>query len=376
MLIMTTGVLQAQIRTAADEDVDADGPLNDIAFFAANNLNLSVKSLDDVFAAGGDVAVDGVQADKLYLAGGDVTITDIALRDLIAAGGDVNFISGAVTDDVVAAGGDINLSESFSLGGSAVLAGGEVSVATPIGGELRAAAGRLTLSADVAGDARLVGDAVRIGPGVTIGGDLRHRAKTFEMDPSVIVRGEIIELEPARGPDMERWSVQAAAAIAAFALILSIGAAILVIVIALLLPGLMNSASAMIREKPFSTLGIGFLITAAAPVLVAFLFATVLGAPLGFMITAIYIAVAPIAVAVSIYFIAMQTRGVFAKDAGAPGPGARVVWSLLGAVLFVVLGLIPILGGLLWLIAYVFGMGAAMTRGGKALALMGDAKTA
>ena len=175
---------------------------------------------------------------------------------------------------------------------------------------------------------------------------------------------------------MERWGVQAAAAIAAFALVLSIGAAILVVLIALLLPGLMNSASTMIREKPFSTLGIGFLITAAAPVFITFLFATLLGAPLAVMIAAIYIAAAPIAVAVSIYFIAMQARGIIAKSAEPPGPGVRAAWSLLGAALFVVLGFIPLLGGFLWLMAYVFGMGAAMTRGGKALALMGNARAA
>ena len=181
--------MQAQIKVVTGDDINANGPLNDIAFFAAGNLTLSVKSIDDIFAAGGDVSINGVQADKMYLAGGDISIIDIALRDLIATGGDINFIGGTVTDDVVAAGGDINMSQNFSLSGSAVLAGGEVSVATPIGGELRAAAGRLTLSADVAGDARLVGDTVRIGPNVTIGGDLRHRAKVFEMDPSVVVRG-------------------------------------------------------------------------------------------------------------------------------------------------------------------------------------------
>lgn len=376
ILLFATGVLRAQIHTAADDDVNAEGPLQDIAFFAAGNLNLSVKSLDDVFAAGGDIAIDGAQADRMHLAGGDITMMNVAFHDVVAVGGDLNFITGTVTDDVVAAGGDLTLAQGFSVGGSAVLAGGDVVIETPVGGELRVAAGRLTLSADVAQDARLVGDTVRIGPNVAIGGDLSHRAKIFEMDPSATVEGEIIELEPVEGPDMERWSIQAAATLAAFFFALLIGIALLVIVIALALPGLMNSASAMIREKPLSTLGVGFLITAAAPVVVAILFATLIGAPLALMIAAIYIAVAPLAIAVAIYFIAMEGRQLFSKSAEAPGPAARAVWTLLGGALFVVLGLIPVLGGLVWLVAYIFGVGAVMTRGGKALAGMESAQPA
>ena len=370
IVLFAAGVLRAQIHTAADDDVNAEGPLQDIAFFAAGNLNLSVKSLDDVFAAGGDIAMDGAQADRMHVAGGDVTMINVAFHDVVAAGGDLNFITGTVTDDVVAAGGDLTLAQGFAVGGSAVLAGGDVVIETPIGGELRVAAGRLTLSADVAQNARLVGDTVRIGPNVAIGGDLSHRAKVFEMDPSATVEGEIIELEPAEGPDMERWSIQAAATLAAFFFALLIGIAVLVIVIALALPGLMNSASAMIREKPLSTLGIGFLITAAAPVVIIALFATVIGGPLALMIAALYAAAAPLAIAVAIYVVAMAMRRLFSKSADAPGPAARAVWTLIGGALFVVLGLVPVLGGLVWLVAYVFGVGAVMTRGGKALAGM------
>ena len=57
------------------------------------------------------------------------------------------------------------------------------------------------------------------------------------------------------------------------------------------------------------------------------------------------------------------------KDATPPGAFARILWSALAVILLALLSIIPILGGLVWIIAFVTGLGAVMTKGGKALAL-------
>ncbi len=368
-LLFAAGALRAQIATGAADVLDAGEAIQDMAFFSAGDLTVTVKSTDDVFAAGGDVSIRDAQADHMIVAGGDVSVVEVAFHDLIAAGGDLNFVSGVVTDDLVAAGGDLSVEPQFKINGSAMLSGGEVTVDSAIGAELRAAAARLRLNANVKGDAHLIGEDVEIGPNVVIGGDLRYRARQFNMDPSVMVTGEIIELEPATPPDVERWGVQAAAALAAFAFAFVIGMAVLVIVIALALPGLMNSAADMIRTKPLKTLGLGFIVIAAAPVVIAILFATVLGIPTALLIGAIYLAAAPLAIAAFIYYVGMMARGIVSNPVDVPpSAAARGAWSALAAILLVLVGLIPIAGGFFWLIAYTIGMGAIMTRGGKALA--------
>ncbi len=370
ILLFATGALLAQIRTQSDDLVEVADILPDMAFFAAGDLLVSAKSTDDVFAAGGDVSLDGAQADHMIAAGGDVIVTNAAFNDLIIAGGNINLVSGSIADDVVAAGGDLDVKPDFDIKGSLVITGGDVSIGAPVGGELRAAAGHLRLNANVAGDAHLVGDDVTIGPNVQIGGDLRHRTRKLTIDPSATVSGEIIELEPAPRPDMEKWGATAAAAVAVFALAFLIGMAVLIVVIALALPSLMNSTAAMIREKPLSTLGIGFLIVVAAPIVIMVLFASVFGAPLALLIGVIFIAAAPLAIAAFAYFVGMLGRNLISKNAeGEPGVAARMGWSFAAATLLVIVGLIPLAGGLLWIIAYVLGIGAVMTRGGKALAL-------
>ena len=370
ILLFATGALLAQIKTQSDDLVEVTDVLPDMAFFAAGDLTVSAKSTDDIFAAGGDVSINGAQADHMLAAGGDLILTDVAFHDLVVAGGNVNFASGSVIDDVVAAGGDIDIKPEFNIGGSLMITGGAVVIDTPVGGELRAAAGRLRLGANVKGDAHLVGDKITLGPNIEIGGDLRYRSPHLVMDPSVVVGGDVIELEPAPTPDMEKWGVKAAAALTIFALAFLVGMAVLVIVIALALPSLMNSAAAMIQEKPFSTLGIGFLIVIAAPMVIALLFASVFGAPLALLIAVIFLAAAPLAIAAFVYYVGMLGRKMISKDTKeAPGIAARAVWSLIATLALVAIGLIPIVGGFFWLVAYVLGIGAVMTRGGKALAL-------
>lgn len=369
-LLLVAGIVRAQIETRSGDIVEAAEAFTDMTFFAAGDLTVNAKSTDDIFAAGGDVTLADAQADHMIAAGGDIIITEVAFHDLIVAGGDIDFVSGTVIDDVVGAGGDLRLNPEFKINGSAMLTGGDVTIDTPIGGELRAAAGRLRLNANVTGDAHLVGEDVSIGPDVSIGGDLRHRARKFSINPSAVVAGEIIELEPAASPDVERWSVKAAAAIAVFAVAFLVGMAILVVVIALALPGLMNSASSMIRTKPLATLGIGFLVIAAAPIVVVLLFTSVLGIPLALLIGVIYLAAAPLAIAAFIYYVGMLARQIISRSSDElPSALSRIVWSALAAVLLVLLGLVPIAGGFFWLVAYTIGMGAVMTRGGKALAM-------
>lgn len=370
VLLFTAGVLRAQISTRSGDLVDAGETLADMAFFSAGDLNVSARSTDDIFAAGGDVSLNGAQADHMIAAGGDVIITDVAFQDLVVAGGDINFVSGVVADDVVAAGGDLKIDRNFIIRGSAMLGGGEISIDAPIGDELRAAGGRLRVRADVGGNARLVGDEIMVGPDVTIGGDLHYRAKQFTLDPSALVEGDIIELEKADAPDFEGWGMKAVAAIAVFAIAFLVGMAILVVITALVLPGLMQSASQMIRTRPLSALGLGFLILAAAPVVIALLFASVIGIPLALLVIAIYLAAAPVAIAAFSYFAGMAARRAISKSETAqPGPLSRVGWSGLAAIVLLIIALIPIAGGFILLVAYTIGMGAVMTQGGKALAM-------
>lgn len=367
-LFMTSQVA-SQIVTQADEQVEAQGALVDMSFFVGEEVKVSVKSKDDVFAAGGKVTANSTEGDHLVLAGGELTLTGVNVHDIYMAGGKVEARDGTIEDDIVAAGGDIMLSADFNIGGSAVVTGGDVKIDSPIGGDLRVAAGDMYINSEIKGDVQLMGDEVTLGPKARIGGDLKHRAKELEISPDAIITGSKIELAPHEHEDFEKWGRRGAAMAALSGMAFLVGIAILVIAIAGGLPALMNSSARMIREIPLQTLGIGFIIAIAGPALLFFLLSSIIGIPLGLLMGLIFLAVAPIAIAATTYFVGMEGRRRLAKKEDlSPRFSERLLWSFGAFVTLIILGSIPFLGTVLWILVFVFGVGAVMTRGGKALA--------
>lgn len=371
IILFGTSVARSQITTKSDENVEATESLTDMAFLAAKNLTISVQSTDDVFAAGGDINIKGAKADHLISAGGDIIVNNAKLKDLILAGGKIHLLSGTVEDDIVAAAGKLNIEPEFKVTNSAMLAASDLTINTPIGGDLRAVGESVKLKSNVAGDAQLFGETVTIGPNVRITGNLRYRAEDFQMDPKATVIGSVTKLEDEDAPDeFEEFGMKAVGVIAVFALIVTMGLAILVGASAAIFPGLMNNAAKMIKEKPLPTVGIGFLIVVTGPLILGLLFATVLGIPLALLIGAFYLVAAPLALAASAYFLGQRGRELFRKTPwiDPPNMGARIGWTFVGIVALILIGIVPILGAITWLLAYVFGMGAIATQGQKALA--------
>lgn len=364
-LLVAVGVAASLgVQARAGDSVEISGEQDDMVFAAGGEVSVSVTTPDDVFAAGGDVEAIGVNADHLSLAGGDLTVSQINVSDVLVMGGDVTFIDGRVTDDIIAAAGDLTLRRDFIVDGSAVLAGGDVTLDGPIGGELRAAGGRVEIDAVVGGAVEVRGNQVRIGPDARIAGSLTHRADRIEIAETAVIEGEIIALDPAPGPDIEPFVQRAAVAFALFGLLLAVGIIVLVLVAVLALPGLMNRSRQMLGEQPLATLGIGFLIMLATPAVLALLFVTVFGIPLGLLLGIIYAALAPLAFAAAIYALAMRARRAVAGGTAdePPGLGARVGWTALTALVFLLVALVPILGGIVWVLAFVFGLGAVATQ--------------
>lgn len=177
-------------------------------------------------------------------------------------------------------------------------------------------------------------------------------------------------LPPQGHSAFERWGRSAGELFAILSLAVVLGFALLVMAIAVAVPSLMRSSAEPIRAKPLRSLGIGLLIAVAAPLVIALLFATVIGAPLGLLLGAICLAITPVALAATAYLIGMEMRGkIVRKSAPATGVAGRLIWPALGAATILALGMIPLLGLLVWLLAMLIGLGAVVSRGGRALAV-------
>lgn len=332
---------------------------DDMAFVSGGEVRVAAEVADDIFAAGGRVAVDGAHADHLMLAGGEVEVNATA-RDVIAAGGRLALRNGEIADDVVAAGGEVRLAPDFHVAGSAMITGGDVRIEAPIARSLVAAGGRVELNANVGAGARIAGETIVIGPNARIGGDLTLRGRTIEISPQAVISGQTI-----RQPMPERRG--GAAALAFFAGAVVIGMLILLAAIAAFLPKLTKGAAQRLQANFWPMLGIGALIVLVGPLLVGALFATLIGAPVAAFLVLAYLAALAPAFAVVAYTIGMYLRARFAKQTAEPRVGARIGWTMLGALLLMIVCAIPLIGALVWLIALIGGIGAVLTHASSAL---------
>lgn len=370
LALFASSRVNPQITGEVGKPLDTGKTFADMSFFSAEDINLKVNSTDDVFAAGGTMTVDATSADHLVIAGGEISVRNVALQDLIAAGGEIDLVSGNVKDDIVVAGGKIIARPAFAIGSSAVIAGGDAKIETAIPTDLRVAAGSIYLNSAVGGNARLTGETVTLGPKTRIGGDLLYRTDNLIIQPGAVITGRQLVLPSEDHSAFERWGRGAGKMVAMLALAFLLGFIVLVMAIAIAVPSLMRSSAEFIRSAPLKSLGIGVLFAVGVPFAIVLLFASVVGVPLAMLLGAIFLAITPVAVAATAYLLGMEARKLIARAEDAPAAWtARLLWPALGAAAILVLGMIPLLGLLVWLFAMLFGFGAVVSRGGNALAI-------
>ncbi|KWV93763.1 hypothetical protein [Erythrobacter sp. AP23] len=357
-----------QAESQTQEPAVATATETDMVFVSAENLAVSAVTTDDLFAAGGTVVTSGAQADHLFLAGGEIEVIDATVHDLIAWGGELRLRSAQVTDDIIVGGGDIVARPGFDIGGSAVLAGGSVRLEAPVGGDLRIGAGDIFVNSSVQGTARLSGDTIVLGPLARIGGDLLYRSENLTIQPGAVIEGRRAALPMPDRSTAEEIGKGVGQLFLLFGLSIVLSYFILVALLVFFAPGLMRSASTMMREKPWQSFGIGVLYALIVPLLVVALVVTVVAAPLAVLLIAISVALTPIALAVTAYFVGMSLRRVTTGTSDPPDTlFARIIWPLLGVIAVFLLTLIPVAGALIWLLAMVFGLGALAKQAAGAL---------
>ena len=330
------------------------------------------KLTDNVYVAGGTVDVQGDLERDLVGAGGTINIRQFVKGDVTVAGGSVN-VSGRVGDDVraaggsiiiggpvggevVAAGGTVTLAPEARVDGRAWLSGGTVVIAGRIARELKVAAASVSVAGEVDGDVRIAARTIEILPTARIKGDLVYTSgKPARIDPGAQIQGRVTYTKSVLAERTGRIGrvVGAVVRIALLAGVIVCG-----VVLLLLFPGFAVSAARTIRSDPWKSLGLGFLLLIVTPIVGIILVITIIGIPVGLALGALYM------VALLLGYL---TAAVFLGELGARligrGPelptGGRVLALVLSLVALALVWLIPVVGGIVALLAVVIGLGAA-----------------
>lgn len=342
-------VAKQQVTLGVDEVIDRD------YFAAGERVEVSGTVNGDVFAAGGEVLVDGTVNGDLLIAGGNVTVSGTVEQDVRVAAGNVT-ISGEVGRNVTAVGGNVVITNSAKLTGNLVSAGGNVRISAPIAGNIKIAGGNVILSSEVGGFMHARVDVLRLTSKAAVKDNLVYWSyQEASIDEGAKITGQVTH-HPVERPEIPKEDLaKVLAGLKAFTKLISL---ITALVIGFLFinfyPKFSQRTTDVIQKRPWIAFGVGLLFLIAVPVVFGLLLTTVIGIKLAFLLLAGYFVTVAVSSVFTMLLFGHWFLKLFTKDIK---PGVAM---LVGAVIYYLLSMIPVLGGVVIVVALLLGLGGVL----------------
>jgi hypothetical protein len=230
--------------------------------------------------------------------------------------------------------------------GAAVIFDGPARVEGTVTESLVVFNGRVEIIGTVRGDVVVFNGNVVVHDGAQIGGNLITRS-TPEIDEGADVAGE--QRSIATGTD---WADLGFAGRFVWWLAYTISTVVLGLILLVAAPRLDAAITWASRDRTGASIGIGVATFILLPIVAVLLLATIVGIPLGLFL------LLGLALLYTVgYVVGAHAIGRFLVRE----PRSRFLAFLAGWAIVRVLGLIPIVGGLVWILVTIFGLGALVT---------------
>jgi len=320
-------------------------------FAFGESVEISGTVNGDLYASAGQVIIDGRVNGDILVAGGKVSISGVVSQDVRAAGGNVT-ITGKIGRNLTVAGGNVELAPSAGVSGSVVAAGGSVDIAAPVGAAAKVAAGTLVVSNRVGGDIEAAVGTLRI----TSMADIQGNVSYWSGEEAAVSEGARIQGKIVRNVPTERPRLIPAAIFAWLALVAAsfVSTLILGLLSIRFLPRFHQSVVTTLKERPWASLGIGFIAAVVIPFACALLLMTFVAIPLALILLAAFLIVLYWGRIYVINRIGEAILGRLRPNSG------RVAAFILGMLVYYLLALIPFIGWFVVLLVILFGIGAEL----------------
>ncbi|TMF14313.1 MAG: hypothetical protein E6I37_03450 [Chloroflexi bacterium] len=338
----------ADLRQGSDVTVGSGETVNDDIYAGAGTVSIDGTVNGSVIAGGGTITVTGTVTRDLIVGGGTINVSGHIGGSIIAAGGNVT-VTGPIAQDLVVTAGRIDVGSAATIGRDLVVAGGTATISAPIARRVQMTSGSLTLRNRVGGDVRGRVDHLKL-DGAQITGNLDYTSNNVvEQVNGAHVTGTITRHTPVdRGGDAGNGFLGWLRGL--------IGILALGLLLIFLFPALSSRAIDTERAQPWASLGIGAGILVITPIvaLIVFVIGILIGGWwLGLLLIPLWILALAIGYAISGFLVG---RLIFARLGWG---GYHDALALLGGLfVLTVVGLIPVIGWLVGLVAIVFGAGA------------------
>lgn len=361
-------------RLAAGEVV------NDDLYVGSGEVYIDGTVKGDLFVFGGYIEINGVVEGDLFAVGGGVVIRGQVMDDARIAGAGLE-ISGQVGDDLFAAGGGgqamavpmqfgvrsipqgVRLEPGAEVGGDAVIAGGGGRIAGRIAGDLMAGMGTLELAGQVGGDADLQVASLRVDEESRVGGILRYSSPDESNIPGE-VSGTIRYEAPQAAEEAAAGLVGQIVGWFVRTLLILAGFALLGWLLLRFAPGLLTTPAAAIQERPLES-GIYGLLAGVLLIFIPIL--SVLLVVLMWIFWGTFPALAMAAFLFAslalVWLFSPLITGLWLGQLVVERAGRTLSLTgalLVGVLLIALIGRIPIVGWLVYLVSFALALGGVL----------------
>jgi hypothetical protein len=331
---------------------------------------------DDLYAAGGDIIIDGTVNGDVFAAGRSLTING-EVNGGVSFAGQTAMINGEVTRgvrfagqsitvngqigrDLVAAGGQLNIGRDAEIGDDLVMGMGTAQINGRIGGDIRAGAGDVTIANGVGGNVEMEVEQLTITSSASIAGNVNYLSQNeANIESGAQISGEVTRRIPERDDVPAAPGILAGLAGAVLWKVLSFLMTFIVGLVVILLASRRLAAMAgSIQSHPWLSLGWGAILLFGVPIAAVIVMITVIGLPLGLIALVLYaiaIYLSQIPVALLIGKLIIRPRGEMDSK------GLMIGAFALGLVILSLLTLIPFVGWFIGLLVVLFGLGSMVT---------------
>lgn len=335
--------LAAEFRVPEEQNGSVDVTKTEVVknlYTAGNTVNISAETKGDLVVAGNNLNLSGKVEDGLFAVGSNINITGEVGKNARIAGSVVS-ITSSVAGDLLIGAGTLNISDQSKVGGDLMAGVGTATIDGIVNGRARIAGGDITINGVISGDLEVDGGQLILGDKAVVGGNLIYRSeKEATISSSAVVKGTTDYSKIQAKTYSKKYSRSILGVFGVFGFLMGI---IFLLVLVYLLP----RSSRELIETTLSTfwknLGWGFLAFAIAPTVLIIVAVTVIGLKLAGALLLIYGAMLMVAFVYATIALGAQILKWITKDT------YRFDWLtvLVGTAAAIVLGLIPVLGGLI-----------------------------
>lgn len=363
------------LRFERGENVRISQPVNEDIYVVGGTINVEAPVYGDIWCAGGTVIISDTVRGDIVVVGGTVNLRGYAAESVRAAGGTLN-LSGGIGGDLIITGGTITVERGALIGGEMAVASGNVVLDGSVRGAVQAASGKLSLSGSVEkglefngeelylngavrGNSVLIASKITLGNAAALSGNVRYWTLGGEMDFGPALReGATATFDPSLKRPSQRpnyWFLGFASLAAVVWYLLAV--LVLLWVGQRLFSGVFSRAAQQAQKEPVRSAGYGFLYFAVVPVVFVLLFISLIGIPLGLVIMFLYLLLMALANVIT----ALVAAHALVQYKGYSWSSWQFLLAALGLlVLLKIVGLIPIIGWIVSILAVLVAFGAIL----------------